>query len=256
MCSSLFSLFKIQWFKQSGALILLVSTFISPSVFALDYPLREGHFMFKMGAVRVDPDAESGAPYSESIPGDLSPMAEGVKVDDDQNVGFSFTYMITDRLAFEVPLGFSFNHNITVEGGLLSGLEIGSSDNLPISLSMLYYLYNEPSEPLKIYGGLGYGYAYYTDTHINPALGAYIGTLLGAPPGSMGDAELDIENDGGPTYKLGASYFFTERFFLDASVMFFDHSTTASIELSTGDVIKVDADMDPWIYGVNVGVTF
>ena len=82
-----------------------------------------GDVLIKFGAASVNPESESN---------DIDQLAgESVSVDSNVQLGVSGTYMFSEYLGVELLAATPFSHDITGEGSVIGGADIGSIKHLP-----------------------------------------------------------------------------------------------------------------------------
>ena len=195
----------------------------------------KGDILVKFGAASVSPESSS-----DGI--DQSPGAY-VSADDEVQLGVSGTYMVSDKLGLELLAATPFNHDLKGKGDL-SGADIGSIKHLPPTLSAQYYFMGSKSK-FKPYVGAGVNYTIFFDEEVGSSLD------------SLYD-DLELDDSVGLSAQVGFDYQFNKKWILNASAMYIDIDTTATLssdDPSTPDM-TVDYDLDPMVYRLNVGFTF
>ena len=198
-----------------------------------------GSLMLRLGATKIKPNVTSG---------DLTaPSFAGTKVDIRSNtqLGGGLTYMLTDNFAIDVPLALPFKHDIVGAGAIAGVGKIGEVRALPITV-LGQYRFFEAKSPFRPYLGAGLTYARFYKARSTTALSA----LTGGTPANP--TTLSVKSKLAATVQLGASFAFSERWFVDANVTrtFLKTRTT----LSTGQTL--DAKLNPDSIGIAVGYLF
>ena len=198
-----------------------------------------GSLMLRLGATQIKPNVSSG---------DLTaPSFAGTKVDIRSNtqLGGGLTYMLTDNFAIDVPLALPFKHDIVGAGAIAGVGKIGEVRALPITVLGQYRFFSATS-PFRPYLGAGLTYARFYKARSTAALSA----LTGGTPANP--TTLSVKSKLAATVQLGASFAFSERWFVDANVTrtFLKTRTT----LSTGQTL--DAKLNPDSIGIAVGYLF
>jgi len=202
-----------------------------------------GDWILRAGATYVDPDDSSSVvSLNQSSLGEDS----GVSVDGDTQLGLTLGYMFNSHWGVELLAATPFEHDIGAEGQALAGLninEVGQADQLPPTLSAIYYL--DSTRRIKPYVGLGINYTGFFDED-----------LSGEVTDALGDASLSLDDSWGLAAQLGSDFALTERLHLNLSVRYIELETDAEIKLSDGGRINVDVDVDPLVYTLALGFTF
>lgn len=194
----------------------------------------------RAGAAAVDPREDSGALKV----GGAALAGTGVGLDSDTQLGLTVAWMVTSNIGIELLAATPFEHDIAARG--LSGLgidSVGSTRHLPPTLSVQYYPLDAGSA-FQPYVGIGLNYT----TFFSEKLSGEVKTVLGG-------SNLDIDDSVGMAFQLGADWRINERWLVNAAVWRIDIETTVTLDSALGRV-KVELDIDPWVYMVGVGYKF
>lgn len=215
---------------------------------AIAAPLAHAHqagdIIVRAGAITVDPQESS----SDIWVGALGTDVAGTKatLDSDTQLGLNFAYMVTDHVGIELLAATPFSHSVGVKGmpGPFAGLngKLGDIKHLPPTLSAVYYPMQSGSV-FQPYVGLGINYTWFFDTELTSE--AEGKTFNG----------LDMKDSWGLAYQVGADYMLTDNIMLNAQVRYIDIDTTGTTHLGATKV-KVDVDVDPFVYMVGLGYKF
>ncbi len=198
-----------------------------------------GTFTVRAGATTVMPNVTSG---------DLSaPSLEHTRIDVEKatQVSGGITYMWTDNIAIDLPLGIPFKHKVVGAGAIDGAGTIGTVKSLPITLALQYRL-GEASTKVRPYVGLGAVYAHFSDSKGTAALNA----LTGGTPANPTSMKMDSK--AGALTQLGVAIKVWDKWSVDFSVNKIFLKTTG--HLSTGQ--NIDAKLDPVAVQLGVGYTF
>lgn len=188
---------------------------------------KEGDFILRVGAAHVNPNDDSSNVLSTD---------DGVTVDSATGLGFSGTWMLSDRWGFEVLAALPFEHDI--EGtGSLSGLPIGSTKHLPPTLSFQYYP-DVDGDVFNPYFGLGVNYTLFMDEEASPELKTALGT---------DDVKLSLDNSVGLAGQIGADWKVGDNWFINAGVWYVDIDTDADVIVGGATATTVNVEIDPWV---------
>jgi outer membrane protein len=203
---------------------------------AIASPLAQAHkagdVIIRAGAATVDPNEDSSA---LSIAGG---KVGGTKatLDSDTQLGLTGTYMFTDHLGVGLLAATPFKH------GALDG-KLADIKHLPPTLTLQYYPL-ESSSAFQPYVGAGLNYTLFFDESLTGQRKA------------QGFSDLDLDDSMGLAFEAGMDYMLTENVLLNAAVWYIDIDTQATTNLAGVGKVKVDVDVDPWVYMVGVGYKF
>ncbi|MCZ4322136.1 Outer membrane protein W [Pseudomonas sp. 8BK] len=215
---------------------------------AIAAPLAHAHqagdIIVRAGAITVDPQESS----SDIWVGALGTDVAGTKatLDSDTQLGLNFAYMLTNNIGIELLAATPFSHNVGVKGmpGGFAGLngKLGELKHLPPTLSVVYYPL-DASSAFQPYVGAGINYTWFFDTK------------LSSEAEGKGFSGLDMKDSWGLAAQVGMDYMLTDNIMLNAQVRYIDIETTGTTHI-LGDKVKVDVDVDPFVYMVGLGYKF
>ncbi|MDZ4332914.1 MAG: OmpW family outer membrane protein [Pseudomonas sp.] len=215
---------------------------------AIAAPLAHAHqagdIIVRAGAITVDPQESS----SDIWVGALGTDVAGTKatLDSDTQLGLNFAYMLTNNIGIELLAATPFSHNVGVKGmpGGFAGLngKLGELKHLPPTLSVVYYPL-DASSSFQPYVGAGINYTWFFDTK------------LSSEAEGKGFSGLDMKDSWGLAAQVGMDYMLTDNIMLNAQVRYIDIETTGTTHI-LGDKVKVDVDVDPFVYMVGLGYKF
>lgn len=197
---------------------------------------QAGDIIVRAGAITVDPHEDS----SNVKIGGVKAAGTAATLDSDTQLGLNFAYMLTDKLGVELLAATPFSHDIGTKG--LGGLKLGSVKHLPPTLSLVYYPLDSKSA-FQPYVGAGINYTWFFDDK------------LSSEAEGAGFRGLDLKDSWGWAAQLGADYMLTDNLMINAQVRYIDIETTGTTYLA-GDKVKVDVDVDPFVYMVGLGYKF
>ncbi len=203
-----------------------------------------GDIIVRAGAITVDPREDS----SDIYVGALGTSVAGTKATLDSNtqLGLNFAYMLTDKVGIELLAATPFSHDVGVKGmpggfDYLNG-KLGSLKHLPPTLSVIYYPLDKKSA-FQPYVGAGINYTWFFDTE------------LSSSAEGKGFSGLDVKDSWGLAAQVGMDYMLTDNIMLNAQVRYIDIDTTGTTNFG-GAKVKVDLDVDPFVYMVGLGYKF
>lgn len=203
-----------------------------------------GDIILRAGAITVDPHESS----SDIWVGALNTDVAGSKatLDSDTQLGLNFAYMVTDHVGIELLAATPFSHDVGVKGmpGPFSGLngKLGELKHLPPTLSVVYYPLDKQSA-FQPYLGAGINYTWFFDTE------------LSSEAEGKGFSGLDMDDSWGLAGQVGMDYMLSDNIMLNAQIRYIDIDTTGTTHFG-GEQVKVDVDVDPWVYMVGLGYKF
>ncbi|PKF69823.1 outer membrane protein OmpW [Pseudomonas fluvialis] len=210
----------------------------------LAHAYKAGDIIVRAGAVTVDPHESS----SDIWVGALNTDVPGTKASLDSNtqLGLTGTYMITDKVGIELLAATPFSHSVGVKGmpGPFAGLngKLADIKHLPPTLSAVYYPLAS-SSAFQPYVGLGLNYTWFFDTELTSAAEG------------KGFSGFDLDDSWGLAGQVGMDYMLTDNLLFNAHVRYIDIETTGTTSFG-GREVKVDVDVDPWVYMVALGYKF
>ena len=164
-------------------------------------------------------------------------------VGNDTQLGLTGTYIVAPHFGIELLAATPFTHQVKVKGlGPLLDGKFGKVTHLPPTLSAQYFFLDTQSK-FQPYAGLGLNYTMFFDEK------------LSSHHKALGFRKLKLDDSWGLALQLGADYQITDKLFLNAAVWKIDMKTTATANLGSNKV-KVDVDVDPWVYFVGLGYKF
>ena len=210
---------------------------------ALTAPLAQAHkagdIILRAGAATVDPHEDSA---NLAIAGG---KVGGTKatLDSDTQLGLTGTYMLSDHLGIGLLAATPFQHAVGVKGlGTLDG-KLADIKHLPPTLSLQYFPLDGSSR-VQPYIGAGVNYTLFFDEDLTSQREA------------QGFSNLKLDNSWGLALEAGLDYQLTENILFNATVWYLDIDTTATTNLAGVGKVKVDVDVDPWVYMVGLGYKF
>ncbi len=223
----------------AAAAVLLAVSLSTPTASAHE----AGDWILRVGATRVGPD-ESSSLVSTTATGPL-PGTE-VKVGDNTQVGVNLVYMWTDSIGIEVLAATPFDHDLTVTGLDAYGFDtrkLGSTKHLPPTLTANYY-FLAPQSAIRPYVGVGINYT----TFFSESLRSF-------PESELGAHGLELEDSVGLAWRGGVDWELNQNWLLNASFWKIDLETDARFDSDLGRV-KVNVDVDPWVFMLSLGYLF
>ena len=198
-----------------------------------------GTFTVRAGATTIMPDVTSGNLSAPSLPNTR------VDIKNATQVSGGITYMWTDNIAIDLPLGIPFKHKVIGAGSIEGVGTLATVKALPITLSVQYRL-GAAQDAVRPYIGLGGTYAKFGDSKGTEALNA----LTGGTPSNP--TVMNMDNKFGSLVQLGAVVKVYKAWSVDFSVNKIFLKTTG--HLSTGQ--NIETKLNPTALQLGVGYTF
>ena len=151
-----------------------------------------------------------------------------------------FTYFFTEHFAAELILGTA-KHDVKAINTVAGDIDLGSAWLLPPTLTAQYHFYVSDKKIVKPYIGAGVNYTLF----YNVKSGAV--------------ADVKYENSLGYAAQAGIDLNLTDSFFLniDAKRLFLKTDVTVdATNLVAGLVVPAEVTIDPWLFGIGVGMRF
>lgn len=184
---------------------------------SMTYAYEKGDFILRAGIASLQPEEEAF--------GTLATLNAGVE--SDEQLGITFSYMLSDHWAFGVLASSPFEHDITS-----NGTTIGKTKLLPPTFSLEYFPAS-PASKLQPFIGVGINY-----------------TLFFSEDSSLGDLELD--DSIGASFEVGLDYKVSENLVANMTIWNIDVDT--DVTLNGNDVGGIN--IDPWNYMLALGYIF
>lgn len=160
-----------------------------------------------------------------------------------------FTYFFTKNIAAELILGTT-KHNVSSSGSDLtavggatnSNVDLGSVRLLPPTLTLQYHFNQCNTQIIKPYVGAGINYTLFYDVKSG-------NTVKG----------VKYDNALGYAVQAGFDLMLDEKFFINLDVKKLFLSTDVTVDasnLAPGLSIPASVDLNPWVFGMGVGMKF
>ncbi|MEX6503483.1 OmpW/AlkL family protein [Pseudomonas zhanjiangensis] len=221
--------------KSLLALSLLATALAAP----LAQAYQAGDVILRAGAATVAPNEDSS---NLSIAGT---KVGGTKatLDSDTQLGLTATYMLSEHLGVGLLAATPFKHSVGVKGlGALDG-KLADIKHLPPTLTLQYFPLDASSR-LQPYVGAGLNYTLFFDEDLT------------SQREGQGFSNLELDDSWGLGLEAGMDYALSDNLLLNASIWYLDIDTEASVDLAGVGKVKVDVDVDPWVYMVGLGYKF
>ncbi len=201
-----------------------------------------GDWIVRAGVTQVSPDESSSVVSVNGDGGAALGANSGVNVDSNSQLGLNIQYMLTKQWGIELLAATPFKHDIGGTGDI-GGLDVGETKHLPPTLSAVYYF--DTNSAVMPYLGVGVNYTVFFDEEPSDTLKS-----------ALNATDMSLDNSFGLAAQAGLDYQINDQWLINASVRWIDIETDATIDLSSGDQVTVNVDIDPFVYTLSVGYRF
>jgi outer membrane protein len=185
-------------------------------------PKSAGDFVIRARGIAMMPDESTSSSDLTVGKGELT---------DDYVPEVDFSYFVTDNIALEL-FAATTKHDLDWKN---PNVDLGSVRLLPPTLTLQYHFM--PKERFSPYLGAGLNYTFFYNEK----------------PGSA--QSISYEDGFGYALQAGFDYAITGAWSLNFDVKKVFLDTKIKTNLGAGP-INVDADLDPWIFGIGIGYRF
>ena len=198
-----------------------------------------GDLLVRGRVIVVDPREDSSAVKTAlgAIPG------SGAGLDSDVTPEVDFTFMLTPNWGLELILASS-EHDAKGTGTLAGLGKLFDARTLPPTLTLQYHF--NTNGTVRPYVGVGLNYTLFFNEDATSGFKAAMG----------GKANVELDDSWGLAANVGVDYAINKDWFINADVKYIDMDTEATIKTAALGRLKVDVDIDPWVYGIGIGRRF
>ncbi|MEJ4044393.1 outer membrane protein OmpW [Erwinia sp. SLM-02] len=187
-----------------------------------------GDFFMRVGSATVRPTGGS-----DNVLG----LGE-FHVNNNTQLGLTFTYMATDHIGIELLGATPFRHKV----GLRSTGTLATVHQLPPTLMAQWYFMGNTSK-WQPYAGVGVNYTMFYNTDFNET------------GRDAGLSNLSVKNTWGVAGQVGLDYQLTPDWMLNASLWYMDINT--KVRFSAGDARQsIDTHVNPFVFFFGAGYRF
>ncbi|MCL1860576.1 MAG: outer membrane beta-barrel protein [Proteobacteria bacterium] len=203
-----------------------------------------GDIVLRVGVTYADPDTSS----SKIKVNGVSQPGSGVSADggDKTQFGLGATYMVMPHFGLEVAATTPFTHKFKSKYDGINYSNAKASRLSPTISAQYFFL--DPKSSFQPYVGLGVNYTMF-----------YNEKLSDEAKRDYGANSLKVKNSVGLVAQVGMDYKINERLIVNASVQKMSISAKASWKENWGggdEKMKVDMDVNPWVYSLGIGFKF
>jgi outer membrane protein len=194
---------------------------------------EKGDWIIRAGVTHIAPKSDNGSTIE-------IPDVGVVDLDVDSATMFTFdgTYMISNNFGIELLAALPFKHDVSGSIGSADLGKIATVKHLPPTLSGVFHF--NPSGSISPYAGLGVNWTIFFDEEPKGALV------------DLGVEDLKLTNSLGLAAVVGVDIPLTDSVLLNANVRYMDIGGDVKV-----DGVKIaKANIDPWVFGINLGWIF
>ncbi|WJY17073.1 outer membrane protein OmpW [Pectobacteriaceae bacterium CE90] len=208
------------------ASLLLIAAALMP---AFAQANQAGDIIVRAGTAILRPNASS-----DNVLGSLGSF----NVDNNTQLGLTFTYMATDNIGVELLAATPFQHKVGLNGlGTIAEVK-----HLPPTLMAQYY-FGQKEDKLRPYLGVGVNYTTFFDEKFNDT------------GKDNGLSDLSLSDSWGIAAQAGLDYNLNKNWLLNMSLWWMDISTDVKFKAGGQDQ-TVSTRLDPWLFMFAVGYKF
>jgi len=207
------------------AVAALVLAGLSQNVYAPE----AGEFFIRAGSATVRPTEGS-----DNVLGSLG----GFNVDNNTQLGLTFTYMATDNVGVELLAATPFRHKV----GTGPTGDLATVHHLPPSLMAQWY-FGDAGSKARPYIGAGVNYTTFFDEKFNDT------------GKEAGLSDLSLKDSWGLAGQVGLDYLINRDWLLNMSVWYMDIDTDVRFKAG-GEQQSVHTRLDPWVFMFGAGYRF
>lgn len=223
--------------KNQSKLVKIILATMALMLSTNSFAHEAGDLIFRAGPANVNPDSSSspirlnGAPLADT----------SVDVDDNTQLGLTFTYMWKDHIALGLLAATPFKHDVSESG--VGFANVGSTKHLPPTLTLQYFPANTNSA-FQPYIGAGINYTKFFSEKTSSELNA-----------ALGESSMSLDDSFGLALEAGLDYALSEKWSLNAVVWVLDIDSEALIDTPAGK-IEVDVEIDPVVFMAGLAYRF
>lgn len=217
----------------------LLTTLGLSAVAAPAMAYEAGDWLVRGRIINVNPNDDSGQLYADG-----TAAGEGVSVNSDTVPELDITYMFHKNWGVELILGYS-EHTVKGEKNWSALGDVIDTKVLPPTLTLQYHFM--PDSNIRPYVGAGVNYTYFFDEEV-------AGDVLDTP-----GSKVKLDSSWGFAAQAGVDVALNDDWFVNFDVKYIDIDTEAHFTNIAGGTIqkaKINADIDPFVWGIGIGRRF
>ncbi|MBP2166885.1 outer membrane protein [Erwinia toletana] len=159
-------------------------------------------------------------------------------VDNNTQLGLTFTYMATDNIGVELLAATPFRHKV----GLAATGNLATVKQLPPTLMAQWYFFDSSSK-VRPYIGAGINYTTFYDADFNQT------------GRDAGLSDLSVKDSWGMAGQVGLDYKVDDDWLINMSVWYMDIDTEVKFK-ANGEQQNINTRIDPWVFFFGLGYRF
>ncbi|WP_437610557.1 outer membrane protein OmpW [Erwinia sp. V71] len=159
-------------------------------------------------------------------------------VDNNTQLGLTFTYMATDNIGIELLAATPFQHKV----GLAATGNLAKVKQLPPTLMAQWYFLDSNSKA-RPYVGAGINYT------------TFFGEKFNQTGEDAGLSDLSVKDSWGLAGQVGLDYQVDQDWLINMSVWYMDIDTEVKFK-AAGEEQNIKTRIDPWVFFFGVGYRF
>jgi outer membrane protein len=196
---------------------------------------QAGSLSWRVGATQISPSVSSGNLTQ-------APLGTEANVGSASGLSGGLTYMFSDNIAVDVPLGLPFKHEVTGAGSFLNGVgKLADTKALPITATV-QYRFGAANAQFRPYVGAGLTYAMFFDEVSTLALTAATGGTKANP------TTVTFKDKLVPALQAGLSFAVNNTWNVDINATYTPLKTRGT--LSTGQTLDMDVNPSAISFGI------
>ncbi|SFK04845.1 OmpW/AlkL family protein [Methylophaga sulfidovorans] len=224
--------------KKTTLAAALLTTLGLSTLAAPAMAYEAGDWLVRGRIINVNPNDDSGTLTLNGV----DQGTKGVSVNSDTVPELDITYMLHKNWGVELILGYS-NHTVKGEKSWSALGDVIDTKVLPPTLTLQYHFM--PDSTIRPYVGAGINYTYFFDEEV-------AGNVLDQP-----GAKVKLDSSWGLAAQAGVDVALNDDWFVNFDVKYIDIDTTAHFKNTAAAAsAKIDADIDPFVWGIGIGRRF
>ena len=188
--------------------------------------IEGGDWLVRAGASVVAPQSDNGnLNLGNAVTG--LPSTD-ISVDDATGFTFNVSYFFNENIAVELLAAYPYSHDFRLEAVNLDG----EVDHLPPTLSVQYHF--PIDEKWKPYAGIGINWTMFSNAKVD------------AP------VSVNVDDSVGPAAQIGVDYAFNDKWLLNVDLRYIVIEGDVNVQGTKVGTV----DINPWVYGINIGYRF
>jgi outer membrane protein len=195
-----------------------------------------GDILIRLRGIDVAPNEKSGG-IRPAFP------TEKVSVNNSFMPEVDFTYMLSPHVGAELIVATT-KHHASGRTGTTGGIgKLASTWVLPPTLTLQYHLL--PDAKLRPYVGAGINYTIFYSENASKGLET-----------AVGKTKVSMKSSFGYALQAGVDVPISDRAFFNIDIKYIDIDTTARLATTAAGVQRTRIHLDPFVFGVGIGMRF